>query len=64
MWRYEKLTSLKRIIVSDGEWKIKKIINNEGYNEHEIIDKTCIRREIQYHWCKKRRNGNTWGKRQ
>ncbi len=50
--------------MSDGDWKMKKIINNEGYNEHDIIDKRCIRRDNQYHWCRKRRNGNTWGKRQ
>jgi len=26
---------------------MKKIINNEGYNEHDINDKRCIRRENQ-----------------
>jgi hypothetical protein len=45
----EKLTSLKRIIVNDGEWKMKKIIDNEAYNEHDVIDKRCIRKENQYH---------------
>jgi hypothetical protein len=36
-----------------------KIIDNEGYNEHDIIDKRCIRSDNQYHWCRKTRNGNT-----